>query len=69
MKLLLIKYSLKYELTKFTQFDMKCKIFRKLIIFWKLYLNTFIHKIIRRIIDVKKKIYNYFSKKLRSCIL
>jgi len=55
MKLLLIKYSLKYELTKFTYFNMKCKISRKLIIFWKMYLNTFMHKMIKRIIDVKKK--------------
>jgi len=34
MKLLLIKYSLRYELTKFIHFDMKCKIYiSKLFIF------------------------------------
>jgi len=37
----LVKYSLRYKLTKFTHFNIKYKISRKLFIFWKLYLNNF----------------------------
>jgi len=45
-----------FSIDKITHVDIKYKISRKLFIFWKLYLNIFMHRIMRRIDWCKKTV-------------